>query len=258
MFHEYDHADNGMSDEAPIVAVQPPSSESTVTCDTDPNPSHIHLILRLTLSIPGYDDRIEDVYDNDIDSANAMDADDADADAFEMLSRGFNVSNVDPPRRGLAVERLEVPLPEILDDPGQPPIQIEAGGTETAPTVIIDHFPFGSPGAPIPAPHDISAANGPSLVAHGDSTWAPFRSRCDWEVAYWAKLNGPTSTAVTGLLAIPEVSGYLFLLILVLTCREGCRKARAFVSNGKRIECHDRQVLARTTAIRMPEASNWK
>jgi len=42
------------------------------------------------------------------------------------------------------------------------------------------------------------------------SPWAPFRSRKDWEVALWAKLRGPGSTAFSDLLAIP---GVRFILI---------------------------------------------
>lgn len=38
--------------------------------------------------------------------------------------------------------------------------------------------------------------------------WAPFTSQVDWEVARWAKLRGPGSTAFTELLAIPSVSHY--------------------------------------------------
>ncbi|KAH9041565.1 hypothetical protein EDB85DRAFT_2242145 [Lactarius pseudohatsudake] len=39
----------------------------------------------------------------------------------------------------------------------------------------------------------------------GSSIWAPFRSKCDWEIACWAKTRGPTSSAVADILAIPEV-----------------------------------------------------
>ena len=35
--------------------------------------------------------------------------------------------------------------------------------------------------------------------------YAPFKSQIDWEFAKWAKLRGPTSTAVTDLLNIPSV-----------------------------------------------------
>ncbi|KAI9440325.1 hypothetical protein H4582DRAFT_1796975, partial [Lactarius indigo] len=41
--------------------------------------------------------------------------------------------------------------------------------------------------------------------------WAPFRTQCDWEIARWAKLRGPSSSAVADLLAIPEVTDKLGL-----------------------------------------------
>ncbi|KAF8264339.1 hypothetical protein EI94DRAFT_1805975 [Lactarius quietus] len=37
------------------------------------------------------------------------------------------------------------------------------------------------------------------------SIWSPFRSQCDWELTHWAKMRGPTSSAMEELLAIPEV-----------------------------------------------------
>lgn len=39
-----------------------------------------------------------------------------------------------------------------------------------------------------------------------DNHWAPFSSQLDWEVARWAKLRGPSSTAFTELLKIDGVS----------------------------------------------------
>ena len=44
-----------------------------------------------------------------------------------------------------------------------------------------------------------------------ENPYAPFGSRVDWEFAKWAKLRGPTSTAVTDLLNIPGVSPQVFL-----------------------------------------------
>jgi hypothetical protein len=139
------------------------------------------------------DDRIEDAFSDGVDPADAMDA-----EAFEMLSRGVDISPSYLPRQGSAVE---LPLPAILEDPGQPPTRIEAG--KSGVTVIIDRFPLGSPGAPIAGPPTL---NGSSLTGTGDSTiWAPFQTQCDWQFAHWAKTRGPTSSAVGDLLAIPEV-----------------------------------------------------
>jgi hypothetical protein len=41
-------------------------------------------------------------------------------------------------------------------------------------------------------------------VSHNQ--YAPFSSQTDWEFAKWTKLWGPTSTAVTDLLSVPNVS----------------------------------------------------
>ena len=75
--------------------------------------------------------------------------------------------------------------------------------------IIISQFPFGHPGAPIVGPHQASAPNGSSST---DSEWSPFHSRIDWEVVWWAKTCGITSSAVGELLAIPGVSPSLIRL----------------------------------------------
>src|SRR6266702_584095 len=71
-------------------------------------------------------------------------------------------------------------------------------------TLVIDRFPHGHPGAPVSGIGQASIFEA-TCNGLGDSIWAPFRSQCDWEIARWAKMRGPTSTAVTELLAIPEV-----------------------------------------------------
>ena len=90
------------------------------------------------------------------------------------------------------------------DVPGQPPNDMEAGSTAALPTVVIDHFSSVSAGAPI-----LGMTRGNSIYESqqdaGDSIWSPFTSECDWLLACWAKTRGPTSSAVTELLAIPEV-----------------------------------------------------
>ena len=40
---------------------------------------------------------------------------------------------------------------------------------------------------------------------NSDNIYAPFASDIDWDVAKWVKLRGPSSTAATELLEIPEV-----------------------------------------------------
>jgi len=144
--------------------------------------------------------RIE--YDDPADVADeAPDpADIADADAFEELAQNntcFVTTNTDQPTINES--------PHVPEGPEQLPNDMEAGSTGAMPTVVINHFPSASAGAPI---HGMPRGN-PSYEsqrgADGDSTWSPFTSQCDWLFVRWAKMRGPTSSAVTELLAIPEV-----------------------------------------------------
>ena len=83
--------------------------------------------------------------------------------------------------------------------------------------VIVNYFPFGHPDAPVPGMEHGLSVYETTCESLGDSLWAPFRSQCDWEFARWAKMRGPTSTAVTELLAIPEVCTCWLLQVAPLT-----------------------------------------
>ncbi|KAI0753003.1 hypothetical protein C8Q80DRAFT_1217332 [Daedaleopsis nitida] len=50
-----------------------------------------------------------------------------------------------------------------------------------------------------------------SVDASGTNPYAPFKSRIDWELAKWAKMRGPGSTAVTELLQIEDLVSLLGL-----------------------------------------------
>lgn len=74
---------------------------------------------------------------------------------------------------------------------------------------VIETFPsnLGTPGAPISTHHGHAYEKDRDALASNarGNLWAPFASQLDWEVARWAKLRGPSSTALTELLKIPEV-----------------------------------------------------
>jgi hypothetical protein len=132
--------------------------------------------------VPNFEDGSNDVHDP---------ADVTDANAFEALSQGNNHSTATVPDPVIVNETLERQY-----------IQIEAEILDESSTVVIDHFPFGGAGMPIPdRPH----GSEPDQATHVDSVWAPFLSQHDWEIARWAKMHGPTSSALTELLALPEV-----------------------------------------------------
>jgi hypothetical protein len=83
--------------------------------------------------------------------------------------------------------------------------QADASDSESASAVIVEHFPFGEPGAPVPGRAQGPTAFDSQQARFTDSPWAPFRSQLDWDIARWAKLRGPTSTALSELLAVQGV-----------------------------------------------------
>ena len=71
-------------------------------------------------------------------------------------------------------------------------------------TPFVERFPSGLAGAPISNAGQFM----PGLPQNGlstDNIWSPFQTQCDWDFAQWAKNRGPSSTAVTELLAMEGV-----------------------------------------------------
>jgi hypothetical protein len=141
-------------------------------------------------------DDILDIFDDPLDPSAV-----ADADAYEQLISGLTSISPDQMAVGEALR-----FPEPTDHEDQTEVEDHASLTPPQETsLVVDKFPFGSPGMPIPdKPHGFSAYES-WKAASIDSPWAPFCSELDWNVARWVKMRGPTSTATTELLAIPGV-----------------------------------------------------
>lgn len=104
-----------------------------------------------------------------------------------------------------------VDLPDLDEEFGRTLTNAEfrAMQDQLATKPVIETFPsnLGTPGAPISTHHGHAYEKDRDALdsdARGNP-WAPFASQLDWEVARWAKLRGPSSTALTELLKIPEV-----------------------------------------------------
>ena len=131
--------------------------------------------------------------DDTSDDSDGLNADIEDADIFETLGRPGPI-----PEQAASDE---LPMPTPPPETTVQDIQSEAANPESSPLVVIDSFSHGSAGVPISdGPHADDTDREESSF-----TWAPFGSQCDWEVAHWAKMRGPTSSAMADLLAIPEV-----------------------------------------------------
>jgi hypothetical protein len=141
---------------------------------------------------------------------------------MEELTNGLTATN---PEQVRPVEPLLPALqgsivPLLAPTQRTPP---HANNSDARPPIVINHFPHGSPGTPVPGAHQGSSMYHSSQELFGVSCWAPFRSQCDWELARWAKMRGPSSSAVEELLAIPGVCLYLIPAIISLTFAQGSR-----------------------------------
>ena len=74
---------------------------------------------------------------------------------------------------------------------------------------FIERFHLGAAGAPIPSlAQSVPVYEALRNDLDPENIWHPFHSQRDWEFARWAKNQGPSSTAVSELLAIDGVSIY--------------------------------------------------
>lgn len=86
-----------------------------------------------------------------------------------------------------------------------------------------------------------------------NNIWAPFTSQIDWEIAQWAKLRGPGSTALTELLNIDGVRSHsLPTFGHFNSVSAGRRKARSFLQVGDRPQQNYRQQTTLPTQIHLP------
>ena len=161
----------------------------------------------------------DDRADNEANDNNAVDgdgmpdtADTLDADVLEIITQiqtneFLDLESTAPdPEQFLSAES-ESP-PEHLANPVEP---------SSADTEVVERFPYGKPGAPV---NDLQGSSTHELRQDtlGGSIWEPFQSECDWDLAYWAKMNKLSSSALADLLAIPNVRPFFFLVYGVAKC----------------------------------------
>ena len=145
---------------------------------------------------------LEESLDEILDAADVTDA-----DALEELQVYANeLPRVTIPDQGMinGLYTATIPDQDGIDDEqrSSKTNQVEADGLDSTSTVVVDRFPFGSLGTPIP---DMPRGASVHELWRDKSMWAPFWSQKDWEIAYWVKMHGSSSSAVDDFLAIPDV-----------------------------------------------------
>ena len=148
---------------------------------------------------------LKEISDEILDAADVMDA-----DAHEELQVYANELHraTIPDQGGInGLNAAMIPDQEEGVDKQRSPQtnQIEADDPDTTSAVVIDRFPSGSPGAPIPGMPRGTSVYEPWRDTRMESIWAPFRSQKDWEIAHWVKTRGSSSSAMDEFLAISDV-----------------------------------------------------
>lgn len=92
---------------------------------------------------------------------------------------------------------------EILPQTNQ--TEAETDDPNTMSTMVIDRFPSGSPGTPIPGMPHRASAHESAQDRSMESIWAPFRSQKDWEIVHWVKISSLSSSDVNNLMAISGI-----------------------------------------------------
>jgi hypothetical protein len=87
-----------------------------------------------------------DMSDGSYDLIDNTDAEDEDAEIFEILGQSDRSAIATPEQ--VASDGSHVPVPPLEHSAGQD-IQSEAANLQSSPLVIIDSYPRGSPGAPV-------------------------------------------------------------------------------------------------------------
>ena len=163
--------------------------------------------------------RYEEDDDADAGAGSERDNDEEDDDLLYLGDEYWPEAPVPAEEVGMNTEM------DILADPRpEPGLELELGDDQQeevnqardvrwaaeeefqrAPVVV--SFPSNAAGAPIANVNAVLKYESyQNDLVDLDNIWAPFSSQLDWEVARWAKLRGPSSTAFTELLNIKGVS----------------------------------------------------
>ena len=170
-------------------------------CDDFSDPKPMNLDLNLT------------EYDNDfnVPPASGIDESDDNSDAdLDDIFNGFDIGwELAPSPEHDNSYNSEDDDRDLTDFDERPPLECSTVHNALQNPGHIEQFndthPHAQSGICIGAEDDMNMKYQVSLS--DKRIWVLFTSRIDWEIAHWAKLRGPSSTALSELLAIEGVSG---------------------------------------------------
>ena len=146
--------------------------------------------------------------DSDPDSDSDSDDDEPEVQSWEPPPRVDTLANTE----GASGSNVDTSVPLTSASAAGRAEERRAIEAKAARKTFVVRYPSKLAGAPISKAKSVTSTNDSyrsqlnPANADDNNPYAPFASKLDWEIARWAKLRGPGSTAFTDLLAIEEVS----------------------------------------------------
>lgn len=135
------------------------------------------------------------------------DADDIESPTEEEIEEDLLAASNAEQEIGLEPQRPQSVMPDVEDDTMTGPAARLRGGAEEVllkkPFVV--KFPSPHAGKVYSRGSQTSDEKYEEVLGNSENPFAPFTSQLDWDVARWAKLRGPSSTAFTELMDLEGV-----------------------------------------------------
>jgi hypothetical protein len=155
--------------------------------------------------------------DSEEDNNNTSSLNDSDLDSDSDQDDDEFAAALAEQENGLEPDRRRIPVPDPncdMNESSQVPALHLRGGAETGlqkePFVV--KFTQGQAAAVYSQTGLDNNAAYAKVVGDSNNPYSPFTSKLEWELAYWDKIQGPSSTAFTNLMSIEGVRRYLLII----------------------------------------------
>jgi len=140
------------------------------------------------------------------ESPNADNLEDADDAAYELLL-AEEENSLEPPRTNCIDRNTKLESDAVDPIYAGPALRLRGGAEEILQKrPFIVQFKEGHAGAVYNQGAQNENGHYQEAIGDPENPYAPFRSELEWNIARWAKLRGPSSTAFTELISIDGVS----------------------------------------------------
>jgi hypothetical protein len=163
-----------------------------------------------------YWDDLEGAADETEDEDEDEDADEDAAELYELeLAWEYDLPILTDQTLSSETSTDHAPETASLDVPSVIQSQHTVNSAQSVDHILVDRFPDPAAGAPVFDEHwNTFYADYQNHLGNRVNPYVPFQSKLDWEFARWAKLHGPSSTAISELLKLDGVSTLLMTIKL--------------------------------------------